>query len=352
MSVAVIGTVGVPARYGGFETLAEQLARHTDPHDSPLIIYCQRSAYPDEASPAPFAGHRRVFVPLSANGGQSMVHDMLALLHAMFRTRARTFLVLGYSGAWFLPIVRLLRPGVRIVTNIDGMEWRRDKFGAWTKRLLRALEWCAVRFSHRIIADNAGISRLARALYGIEPVEIAYGGDHTQVAADPFQTIPPGYAFAVARVEPENNCGMIIEACATAGVRLVFVGNWNANGYGRALKARFDAAPGIVLMDPVYDAARLAFLRQGAACYVHGHSVGGTNPSLVEAIFHHDRLLSFACEFNRATLDGQGAYFNSVADLARQLGEGGTAIPADRRAALMARYTWRQIAASYQAEYQ
>ena len=237
-----------------------------------------------------------------------------------------------------------------IITNIDGMEWRRNKFGTGTRKLLRALEWFAVRFSHRVIADNAALVGMARQLHGIEPVLIAYGGDHTLVPSGPEVAPDPGYYLAIARVEPENNCHLILAACAAAGVRMVFVGNWAASEYGRKLKSRFGPHPMLTLLDPIYDLGHLASLRAGAAGYIHGHSVGGTNPSLVEALFHTDRVLSFDCAFNRATLSGAGEYFADEAELIRLL-----TTPSAKRMDdailqdLRKRYRWSHIVREYLA---
>ncbi|WIV96681.1 DUF1972 domain-containing protein [Kinneretia aquatilis] len=345
--IGVVGTVGVPARYGGFETLVEQLARNLTPSQTQLILYCQRSAYPEDAKATPFAGHRRVFVPLKANGAQSMLHDPLAMLHAALAARVDTLLVLGYSGAWFLPVLRILRPGMRIVTNIDGMEWRRDKFGGFAKRVLRTLEWCATRFSKAIIADNAALVVLAQELHGIQPVLITYGGDHTLV--EPTGPAPAsGYWLSIARIEPENNCHVILEAIADSGSQLIFVGNWTASSYGQKLKTRYADQNGVTLLDPVYDLARLAALRRNAKGYLHGHSVGGTNPSLVEAIHHTDRLIAFDCVFNRSTLDQAGEYFRDVQSLASLLKSENTGrIPKCKLDVLRDRYRWQSISQSY-----
>lgn len=345
--IGVVGTVGAPARYGGFETLVEQLARNLTPDQARLVLYCQRTAYPEDAEATPFAGHHRVFVPLKANGAQSMVHDSLAMLHAALVARVDTLLVLGYSGAWFLPLVRVLRPGMRIVINIDGMEWRRDKFSGFAKRVLRGLEWCATRFSHAVIADNAALVTLAREIHGIQPVLIAYGGDHTLV--EPTGAAPaPGYWLSIARIEPENNCHTILEAAELAGIRLVFVGNWEASNYGIELKARYATQTNITLIDPIYDVARLAALRLNAIGYVHGHSVGGTNPSLVEAIQHTNRMLAFDCAFNRSSLDDLGNYFRDVNSLTELLQhENSGRIASGRLEPLRKRYRWREIVHSY-----
>lgn len=351
--VGVVGTVGVPGRYGGFETLAEQLARHISPQAKQLVLYCQRSAYPElHGQPdIQFEGHQRVLVPLRANGPASMVHDVLAMLHAVLVARVDVMLVLGYSGAWALPLMRLLRPRMRIVTNIDGMEWRRDKFGARTKKVLRWLEGCAVRFSHRVIADNAALVPIAKESHpNLEPLLIAYGGDHTLVPPTTAAFIlAQTYYLSIARIEPENNCDLILQAFAKVPEwHLVFVGNWNSSEYGRSLKARYAEQPNLHLLDPVYDLAALAELRAGACGYVHGHSVGGTNPSLVEALFHTNRLLAFDCAFNRSTLDGRGAYFSNALQLCELLNASmSNDMLADDVQLLRKRYLWSNVVMSY-----
>ena len=343
LKIAIIGTVGVPARYGGFETLAEQLAKGIKPEAHQLVIYCQRTAYPELDGGECFEGHQRVLLPLRANGPASMVHDMLAMAHAALIAKVDTMLVLGYSGAWFLPFVRLLQPRIRVITNIDGMEWRRDKFGRFARTLLRTLESFATRFSHVIIADNAALVTIAKEIHDTDSVLIAYGGDHTLVQAAP-PVLSPGYFLSIARIEPENNCHVILAACAHAGVRLAFVGNWEANAYGRGLKAQFANLPNLILLDAIYDQSKLSALRLGAACYIHGHSVGGTNPSLVEALFHTTRLLAFDCVFNHATLAEAGAYFGTREELETLLTSPDSGqIDSHSLSSLRQRYRWETI---------
>ena len=345
--VAVVGTVGVPARYGGFETLAEQLAVGISPDRMALVIYCQRSAYPEPEIPNLFAGHTRVMLPLRANGASSMVYDSLAMFHAAFVARVDTMLLLGYSGAWVLPIVRMLRPGLLVVTNIDGMEWRRKKFGAIARAALRILEWFACRFSNHVIADNAELVVTAREMHGIESTLIAYGGDHTVVSAAENNVIP-GYFLSIARIEPENNCHVILQACAASSARLVFVGNWDASAYGRSLKANYHGAKNLMLLDPIYDQSTLAAIRAGSVGYIHGHSVGGSNPSLIEALFHTGRMLAYDCRFNRSTLTNAGDYFESSLQLTALLDQAESGkIQTVMLASLRLKYQWVNIVESY-----
>lgn len=355
--VGIVGTVGVPARYGGFETLTEQLAIHIAPDEAELVIYCQRSAYPEVVNVVDkkFAGHKRVFVPMRANGPASMLHDVLAMLHAAIIVQVDVLLVLGYSGAWAMPLLKFLRPRMSIITNIDGMEWRRDKFGAKTKRVLRLFESLAIRHSSRVIVDNAALVPILRSIYpDLNPLLIAYGGDHTLVTAGvmPVNIQDPFY-LSIARIEPENNCHLILAAFEAAdNSTLVFVGNWNSSKYGCDLKEKYSGNNKIHMLDPIYQQSVLAALRTRALAYVHGHSVGGTNPSLVEALFHTNRVLAFDCPFNRSTLDNHGCYFSNALQLKDILnGSHGNNIPAEKLQGLRQRYRWKAIAQNYMSTF-
>lgn len=353
VTIPLVGTVGVPARYGGFETLVEQLCRHVPAEHIRFVVYCERSSYSTTERAASFEGHHRVFLPLKANGISSLFYDSLSLIDAVLRRRADDVFIFGYSGAWILPLLKLLRPRVRFIVNVDGMEWRRAKFSPPTRLFLKALEWCAARTASIIIADNAALSELFLRRYRTEPVVIAYGGDHTLVSkVAPGSAMlagrkTDGYYLSIARIEPENNCQIIIDGCIAASVPLVFIGNWAANGYGTSLRERYGNIENIALLDPIYDQAVLALWRSGATGYIHGHSVGGTNPSLVEALFHADRLASFDCAFNRATLSDAGNYFSDANSLAALLRIGLTPINETDLIQLREIYRWHKIAASY-----
>jgi glycosyltransferase involved in cell wall biosynthesis len=345
--IAVVGTRGIPARYGGFETLAEQLARHVDFRKIQLTVYGQRSAYDADERIGAFEGHSRIWMPLSASGAQSIVHDGLQLFHAAFLERHTHILILGTSAAWQLPVIRLFRQNLRVVTNIDGLEWRRDKFGPVARFVLKTLEKLAVKYSDAVIADNGALVPIVREIYGIDPVMIAYGADQVRIVGE-SGSAENGYFLAVARVEPENQTALILSAARNANVEIEFVGNWNASEYGRRLLSEYDQVSGISLRSPIYDQAQLGIIRAGSAAYVHGHSVGGTNPSLVEAIYHSNRVLAYDCAFNRATLDNAGEYFTDEAELSALMKkpQSGLIDPKtlDR---LRARYRWDAITQQY-----
>ena len=346
--IAIVGSAGVPAAYGGFETLAENLVLYRERHalDVELTVFCS-----GQGGPA-FHGARLVHLPLSANGVASIAYDAWSLALALWR-RADAVLVLGVSGAIALPLVRCLGR-TRVVTNIDGIEWRRAKWGRLASHFLRLSEWLAVRCSHVVVADNQGVAEHVARHYGAACTVIAYGGDHA-VEAPPRPCpipLPARYALALCRIEPENNVAMILEAFARdPALPLVFVGNWEASAFGRELRARYRSFGHLVLADPEYDPGVLRTLRQGACLYVHGHSAGGTNPSLVEMMHFGVPVVAFDCGFNRHTTHGQAAYFADAAGLAEAV----AGLPALEAAGAGARmralarrhYTWNQVGAEY-----
>lgn len=350
---SILGTVGVPGTYGGFETLAENLVRYHAHYslDAGLSVYCSAKAF--GTRPELFECAELRYIGLDANGSQSIPYDMLSLLDSA-RRQDDVILLLGVSGALALPLMRLLSR-CRIVTNIDGIEWKRQKWKGLARLILRWSERVAVRWSHEVVADNAAIATHVRETYGHSCHVIAYGGDHALQAApvpDPSLDLPEHYALALCRIEPENSVGMILDAFARMPDRpLVFVGNWDKSDYGRDLRACFGERPNLYLLDPLYDPGRLRWIRDGASVYVHGHSAGGTNPSLVEMMHFGIPVVAHGCRFNRCTTEDCAAYFMSAQalvekveslDTARARAMGLAMIEIARR-----RYTWEQVGRAY-----
>ena len=352
VNAAILGTVGVPGNYGGFETLAQNLVDYhgATAKTSELAVYCSARAFPDR--PETYGTARLRYIGLNANGAQSIPYDGLSLLDAV-RRGDNQLLLLGVSGALVLPLVRLVSRA-RIVTNIDGIEWKREKWKGLAKLVLRASEWAAVRFSHVVIADNQAIAAYVTETYATPCDVIPYGGDHAlEAAPDPaaVANLPDSYALALCRIEPENNVAMILEAFAGLDMPLVFVGNWDKSDYGRALKARYASHPNITIHDPVYEPGALRAIRDRASVYVHGHSAGGTNPSLVEMMHFAIPVLAHGCAFNRHSTEGKARYFTTVAELAA-LATGLTkvekaSIGTDMAEIARRRYTWGQIGKAY-----
>lgn len=351
--IAILGTVGVPANYGGFETLAENLVKYHEANSmsASVTVYCSSKSYP-ERNPVYLSAQLK-YVPLNANGAQSIPYDIVSLFSAVWH-RNNVILLLGVSGAIALPLVRLLS-SARIVTNIDGIEWRREKWQGLAKTFLRFSEKMAVRFSHEVISDNGAIAAYVREAYGVESHVIAYGGDHA-VAVTPVSIaeygLPDDYAFAVCRIEPENNVHMVVEAFAQSPERnLVIVGNWNNSEYGRGVKQRYAAHTNIRLLDPIYDLGKLHSLRSHAQLYVHGHSAGGTNPSLVEAMHFGKPVFAYDCDFNRCSTENKALFFADAAELAQLIALSSKATLTqsglDMLEIAQRRYTWKIVAQQY-----
>lgn len=352
MKIALLGTVGVPGRYGGFETLAENLVHHhaRSARCSAMTVWC--SGKDNAEYPARFESAELRYVGLKANGVQSIPYDVVSLWQAI-RSSHDSIVLLGVSGAMALPLVRLFSR-TRIVTNIDGIEWKREKWKGLARAFLRASEWAAVRFSHAVIADNQAIADHVRDAYGSDCHVIAYGGDHAIAHAGtgtPPKGAPESYALALCRIEPENNVHTILEAWAQLDTSLVFVGNWTNSAYGRELKDRYCFHPNLHLLDPVYEPGDLHALRTRASVYVHGHSAGGTNPSLVEMMHFEVPVLAHDCAFNRHSTEGKACYFETPEQLillARGLTPKDAArIGADMREIAQRRYTWDLVGEAY-----
>lgn len=350
--VAIVGTVGVPSNYGGFETLADNLIRQNAKRSDPdeITIYCSARAY--AARKMSYFGARLIYLPFKANGAQSLLYDIISIADAI-RRKNDIILLLGHGGSFVIPLARLFSKA-RFITNIDGIEWQRKKWTALARCVLRLSEASAVRFSHEVISDNEAIREYVHTAYAVESTVIAYGGDHAfrecSRNAPDFHD-PKSYALALCRIEPENNVEMILKAFSRLNYKLIFVGNWNRSTFGRNLREKYAKYPNISCIDPIYDGEALMSIRAGASVYVHGHSAGGTNPALVEMmhfgipIFAHDNM------FNRYTTENSALFFRTFEDLCSIVTNADT-ILARESGALLARiarrrYTWDLIGHKY-----
>ncbi|MBK8565414.1 MAG: DUF1972 domain-containing protein [Saprospiraceae bacterium] len=317
--LGIIGTVGVPAKYGGFETLAEHLALNLS-SEYQTTVYCSATNYARHERVKEWKGIRLVYLPVSANGVQSIIYDIVSMVHALFFMDV--MLVLGVSGCLFLPVFKMLAPRKQVVVNVDGLEWRRGKWKGIAKKFLRFSEGIAVRFADEVITDNAAIQQYVREIYGVESRLIEYGADHVEhFEKQPehhrkYPFLAADYAFKVCRIEPENNIHLVLEAFARHGkMPLVLVGNWENSEYGHDLRKIYLQYSNLYLLDPIYQHDELNMLRSNCALYVHGHSAGGTNPSLVEAMYLGLPVLSFGAVYNRITTQERAIYFETAEDI-------------------------------------
>lgn len=348
--IAVVGTAGIPANYGGFETLVEYLVEHlADRYD--FSVYCSGPSYPKKISS--YKGARLIYLPINANGKSSVLYDCLSIIHSLFF--ADTIVVLGVGGAFFFPFIRLFF-NKKLITNIDGLEWKRHKWGRVAKLYLSIQEKIAAKYSHFLVSDNVAIERYVQEKYGRSSALIAYGGSHAFRSELSPRTIAEyriqrPYAFSVCRIEPENNIHIILEAFSKSTRNLIIVGNWHSSKYGNSLRSTYSAYPNLKMLDPIYNQSILNEIRSNCDIYVHGHSAGGTNPSLVEAMWLGLPVFSWDVDYNRHTTDEKAIFFDSAQSLQHLLKSVQEnelpGIGAQLQIVAHDRYSWSQISAGY-----
>ena len=232
-----------------------------------------------------------------------------------------------------------------------------NKFAKW---FLKLSEKLAVKFSDAVVTDNKVIQDYVLTEYARNSALIAYGADHvagSEISPESLVDYPflkEGYAFTVCRIEPENNLHIILEAMALQdGLPLVIVGNWDASQYGIDLRAQYAGYELMYLLDPIYDQQILNQLRSSCLVYLHGHSAGGTNPSLVEAMFLGLPVYAYEVDYNRETTEQGAHYFSDAKELAGLVAEhdAQSLSSIGRQMAEIAnrRYRWEAIAEQYAA---
>lgn len=350
-TIYVVGTVGLPACYGGFESLVDNLVSHGSSHVK-YKVFCSSKVY-SKRTPT-YKNAELIYVPFKANGIQSIFYDIYSLFYCLFRKPDVT-LILGVSGCIFLPIFRLISSS-RIVTNIDGLEWKREKWSSLVGKFLKLSERLAVKYSHIVIADNQAITEYVDNEYKVKTITIAYGGDHALNSKLPLAVEEKAdFYLSICRVEPENNIHLILDAFSKTKQTLKFVGNWQNSLYGKQLFDAYNGFPNIELLNPIYDLDVLYNLRTNCIGYIHGHSAGGTNPSLVEAMHFNKPIFAYDCIFNRFSTENEAFYFDSVDGLIQLLLNlnGSDATVCARKMFDIAnnKYTWSTISSQYESLY-
>ena len=355
--IALLGSRGIPARYGGFETFAQELATGLVARGFEVTVFADGREGPVASD---FRGVRveRVAVPVSGAGG-TLLYDLCSLWRA--RGRFDVVLMLGYGAGGFLWLAR--GGGTRVWIAMDGREWRRRKWGPLARAWLRGMERLALRQADRLVFDSAAVCAevCGRTFPEARLAVLEYGArlDHAEdpVALAAAGLAPCRYYLLVARIEPENHVLEAVRAHARAGLEreLVVVGDVErAGAYGRACRAA--GVRSARFLGALYEPIHLHTLRANAWALLHGHSVGGTNPSLLEGMAAAVPVLAHANPYNREVLAGEGLWFASEDELVERLRALERLAPAERRALgerlrarVCAYYTWERIIDGYAA---
>ena len=313
-TLRILGTRGIPAAHGGFETFAEQLALHLVQRGWRVTVYCQEEgsgpAVQDE-----WQGVQRVRIPVPQPGPRgTIVFDWKSMQHAA--AAGELCLTLGYNTAVFCVLLRLR--GVPNIINMDGIEWRRDKWGALAKAWFWLNEQAGCRLGNHLVADHPEIAHhLARNVSGSKISTIAYGADALVGLNDsPVRALglePGRYLTLIARPEPENSVLEVVQAFSRRrrGCVLAVLGAYSASSsYHRAVRGA--ASDEVRFLGAIYDKPLLHALRLHCSVYVHGHRVGGTNPSLVEALGAGNAVLAHDNRFNRWVAGDAARYFEGA----------------------------------------
>ncbi len=354
--VGIISTVGVPACYGGYETLVENLLTYKQNEDIKYQVYCSYSSYKEKLPE--YKSAKLVYLPLKANGPMGILYDSLSLFHAYLT--CDVIMSLGTVGCFWLPLLKLFS-SKKIIVNLDGLDDKREKWNKFARLVIGNARNVAAKYSNVIVADNLEIQKYIKKKYNKSSELIEYGGDNAHYYYDERALKKYGlekrkYAFKVARIEPENKIDVILEAFSKLlEYKMVLVGNWNKSEYGRNTRSKYEKYPNLLLLDPIYNSNEINLLRSNCDIYIHGHSAGGTNPSLVEAMYLSLPIIATDVEYNRATTENQALYFNSSEDLQQVVrnitDETKKSLAEKMKEIADRRYLWKIIACKYESLY-
>ena len=357
LRIALIGTRGIPAAYGGFETAVEEVGRRLVERGHRVLVYGRDAGTTGDE----YLGMRRVTLPaVRQKALETLSHTALSTLHAVTKARPDAAFVFNAANSPFLPLLRARR--IPVALHMDGLEWRRSKWGPRGKAYYRSAEAFGVRTADAIIADAPGIADYYTYQFSVPSELIRYGAPLLDEAPmDGIRALglePGGYHLVVARFEPENHIREIVEgyAASTASKPLLVVGSAPyAAEYTAAIDRIAAADDRIRLLGAVYDQEVLDALYHHAFTYLHGHSVGGTNPSLLRAMGAGTAVIAFDVVFNREVLDEHGWYFSDPAAVASAVEAAEAdaiavdAVGAELRERAARDFSWDDVAGEYEA---
>ncbi len=322
LKIAIIGSRGIPARWGGWEAFSEEVATRLSARGHHVTVYC-RAGYSSEGRPREYRGVELIYMPyLPGKLLETPSHEMLCALHSLFR-QFDIYYVLGARTSWCHVIHRLM--GKRLVVNTDGLDWERRKWGFLTRNYLRFCYWVAVRLATCVASDSKVICEYLARRYRVIAEYLTCGAK--VITSAPVEVlreyglVQRSYFLLVCRIEPENNVDLIVQAFEglSTDKRLVIVGGVNyASPYLRRLHAAKD--PRVLFTGPVYKEGHVDALCRYCHAYIDGHEVGGTSPGLLRAMGCGCCVLVLNRPFNAEVVDGAGlTWEKSAEDLRKKM---------------------------------
>lgn len=357
MKVAILGARGIPACYSGFDTLTEELALGlVGTYSHQVIVYCRNPYFTER--PSSWHGVRLIYLPAPRiKAVESLLHSFLSALHVLGEEVDVVFF-LDPANAPFIALLRAC--GKKVVVHTNGLGWKRRKWGRIARHYYKFVEWVCARTCSALITDNPEMREYYLSEYGADSVYIPYGASNragsNEGVYEELALTPRGYLLVVARLEPENNPDFIIKEYVRSRVKLplVVVGD---SPYGPSYleQLQSEANDRVRFLGRINDQASLNALYRGAYLYLHGHEVGGTNPSLLRAMDAGTGIVIIDVPFNRAVLGNCGFVFSRIDGSLAGVLEHLVAHPEEvRRANEMARaraealFTWRGVVDNYE----
>ncbi|HEP1411408.1 beta 1-4 rhamnosyltransferase Cps2T [Streptococcus pyogenes] len=375
--VFIIGSRGLPAKYGGFETFVEELISHQSSKNIRYHVACLSDT--KHKVHFDYKGADCFYLnPPKLGPARVIAYDMMAITYALsysdqHQIQNPIFYVLGNTvGAFIAPFVKQIHNrGGRFFINPDGLEWKRSKWSRPVQAYLKFSEKQMTRQADLVISDNIGIDRYLKQVYPWSKTYFIAYGTQTQpsrlTTADSkvrayFQTFDiseKDYYLILGRFVPENNYETAIKEFMASSTKrdLVIICNHEGNAYFKQLLAETecDKDPRIKFVGTLYDKELLAYIREQAYAYIHGHEVGGTNPGLLEALAHTNLNLVLEVDFNQSVAKSAALYWTKqkgqLAELINQVDAGfdSDRLGKEAKAIIQEHYTWEKIVGEYEA---
>lgn len=357
MKVAIMGTRGVPASYGGFETAVEEIGTRLASRGFKITVYCRNPGQ----TLTEYKGMRLVNLPaLRHRFAETLSHTSLSVARAITKDKPDVALVLNTGNAPLIPILRAA--GVPVAIHLDGLESKREKWRGAGARYYQWAEKTAVRYGDEVIADAHAIAHHIQTEYGRTCTVIPYGADVIHPGGDRLAelgVIRRDYHLVVARLEPENHVLEAVHGYTMSDETrpLLVVGSAPySQWYIDKVAASAREHPSVRLLGAIYDRELLDQLYANARTYIHGHSVGGTNPSLLRAMGAGAPVLAYDCEFNRE-VTAERAFFwrdaDTLATILDEVAEGDVdsqlaRMSEEGRQRVASHYQWESVTDAYQ----
>lgn len=358
MKIAILGTRGIPNSYGGFEQFAEYLSVGLVDRGHSVTVY---NVHYHDYNQSEYKGVRikKIYSPEKYIGAAAnFIYDYLCLKDALKQDFDIIYEAGYHSNA--LSYYLLTKNSPVVITNMDGIEWRRSKWNYFTRQLIKRLEKIAVKKSDYLVSDNPAIQEYYKKTFGVDSFYIAYGADivnrFNQSVLSNYAVTIGAYFLLVARLEPENNIEMILDGYVLSADAQPFLVVGNAETkYGRFLQQKYKDY-NIRFLGGLYEKNILDNLRHYSILYFHGHSVGGTNPSLLEAMASQCLIAAHDNSFNRAVLGQDALYFSSRNEVGTVIGEWSQTndrqkllLISSNKTKIEQNYSWKSIVEKYEA---